>query len=70
MDESHTLSGREMTAQQEAEAAQQEAMQQSAGGASERQSRGKQEAGALADKRLWPDERASMDDARLASGGQ
>ena len=45
--------------------AQQEAMQQTAGRANERQLRGKQDAGALADKRQWRDKRASMDEARL-----
>jgi hypothetical protein len=59
-----------MAAQQEVEAVQQEAMQQPAGGANERQTRCKREAEALADKRQWHDERASVDNARLAGIGQ
>jgi hypothetical protein len=34
------------------------------------QTRGEQEAEALADKRWWHDKRASMDDARLVGSGQ
>ena len=62
--------GQEITAQQEAEAAQREATQQAAGWVNERQLRGKQDVRALTDKRQWRDERASMDKARLAGGRQ
>ncbi len=64
------LSGRETAVQQEAEAAHQEGMPQAAGEANERQLRGKREAGTLSDMRRRRDKRASVDNARLASGRQ
>ena len=48
----------------------QEGTQQPAGRANKRRSRGKQEARALANMRRRCGERASVDNVRLASGGQ
>jgi hypothetical protein len=59
-----------MAAQQEAEGAHQEEMQQAAGEVNKRRLRGKQEAGALSDMRRRRDKRAIMNNARLASGRQ
>jgi hypothetical protein len=52
------------------EAAQQETMQQPADRANKMQMRGKQEAEALVDKRWRHDERANVDNARLAGSEQ
>ena len=56
--------------QREAEAAHQEGMQQAAGETNKRLSRGKPDAGALTDMRWRFNERASVDNVRLAGGGQ
>jgi hypothetical protein len=63
---SHASSRQEMAAQQEAEAAQ---LRQCNNQLTE-QTRAKQEAEALGDKRRRRNERAGMDNARLAGGGQ
>ena len=59
-----------MVAQREAEVAQQEGMQQPAGGVNESRLRGEQEARVLTDMRQRRDKRASIEDVRLAGGRQ
>jgi hypothetical protein len=48
----------------------QEGMQQLADGANKRRLIGKQEARVLVDMTWWRNKRASVDDVRLAGGGQ